>query len=94
MSGTNISLENLQRFIKECFIAVDFSEQQATKCANLMAKADLMGQDGHGIFRLPQYIKRIKSGGLNTSPNINIIEDRTAMALLDGDNGMVHLVMS
>jgi len=59
-----------------------------------MAKADLMGQDGHGVFRLPQYINRIKNGGLNTNPDIKLIEDRTAMALIDGDNGMGHLVMS
>lgn len=59
-----------------------------------MAKADLIGQDGHGVFRLPQYIKRAKEGGLNVNPDIKTIEDRTAMALLDGDNGMGHLVMS
>jgi len=59
-----------------------------------MARADLIGQDGHGVFRLPQYIKRIQAGGLNTTPNIHTVEDRTAMALIDGDNGLGHLVMS
>jgi len=59
-----------------------------------MAKADLIGQDGHGVFRLPQYIKRINDSGLNKNPDIKIIEERTAMALVDGDNGMGHLVMS
>jgi len=75
-------------------MAVGFSQSQATQCANLMAQADLMGQDGHGVFRLPQYINRINQGGLNTNPDIQVIENRTAMALLDGDNGMGHLVMS
>ena len=59
-----------------------------------MTKADLAGQDGHGVFRLPQYIKRINDGGLNTNPHIKIIEERTSTAVLDGDNGMGHLVMS
>jgi len=59
-----------------------------------MSLADLIGQEGHGVFRLPQYIKRIKDGGLNTNPEIKTVEERTAMALLDGDNGMGHLVMS
>jgi len=94
MSNTKVSTENLTNFIKRCFVAVDFSEVHAAKCASLMAKADLIGQEGHGVFRLPQYIKRINNGGLNTNPNINTIENRTAMALLDGDNGMGHLVMS
>jgi len=94
MSSTKISFKNLSEFIKHCFIAVEFPEAHAAKCANLMAKADLIGQDGHGVFRLPQYINRINNGGLNKNPDIKTIEDRTAMALLDGDNGMGHLVMS
>lgn len=53
-----------------------------------------MGQDGHGVFRLPQYIRRINNGGLNKNPEIEVVEERTATALLDGDNGMGHLVMS
>jgi len=59
-----------------------------------MARADLIGQDGHGVFRLPQYVKRIKAGGINTTPNINVVEDRTATAVVDGDNALGHLVMS
>jgi len=94
MSSTKISFKNLSEFIKHCFIAVEFPEAHAAKCANLMAKADLIGQDGHGVFRLPQYINRINNGGLNKNPDIKTIEDRTAMALLDGDNGMGHLVLS
>lgn len=59
-----------------------------------MARADLIGQDGHGVFRLPQYIKRIQAGGINVTPDINVVEERTATAVVDGDNGLGHLVMS
>ncbi len=89
-----ISYDELQQFIKSSFEAVGLSSNHADKTARLMARADLMGQDGHGVFRLPQYIKRIRAGGLNVTPNIHCVEDRTAMALVDGDNGMGHLVMS
>jgi len=89
-----ISYDALHRFIKSSFEAVGLSAIHADKTAQLMARADLMGQDGHGVFRLPQYIKRIRAGGLNVTPNIRSVEDRTAMALIDGDNGMGHLVMS
>ncbi len=33
-----------------------------------MADADLQGSDGHGVIRLPQYIKRIRAGGINKQP--------------------------
>jgi LDH2 family malate/lactate/ureidoglycolate dehydrogenase len=59
-----------------------------------MADADLQGSDGHGVIRLPQYVKRIRAGGINTRPNIRVVTERAAMAVVDGDNGMGHLVMS
>jgi L-2-hydroxycarboxylate dehydrogenase (NAD+) len=51
------------------------------------------GADGHGVFRLPQYIRRIKGGAVNIKPNIRVERDAPGMALVDGDNGMGHLVM-
>jgi len=45
------------------------------------------------VIRLPQYLKRIRAGGVNLEPDIRVVQERAAMALLDGDNGMGHLVM-
>ncbi len=59
-----------------------------------MTEADLTGADGHGIFRLPQYIRRLKAGGFNKHPSITVTKNAPATALVDGDNGMGHLVMS
>src|SRR5262249_33899816 len=59
-----------------------------------MSEADLTGADGHGIFRLPQYVRRLKAGGFNKRPNITVSRTASATALVDGDNGMGHLVMS
>jgi hypothetical protein len=59
-----------------------------------MVQADLNGADGHGIFRLPQYVRRIRAGGINTNPSIRVVHDRCATALIDGDNAMGHLVVS
>ena len=61
--------------------------------AELMAEADLQGSDGHGVIRLPQYARRIRAGGVNLRPQIKVVRERAGMALIDGDNGMGHLVM-
>jgi LDH2 family malate/lactate/ureidoglycolate dehydrogenase len=58
-----------------------------------MVDADMQGSDGHGVIRLAPYAKRILAGGINLNPDIKVIQERTAMALVDGDNGMGHLVM-
>ena len=83
----------LQAFITRSFMATGMSKTDANIVADLMTKADLMGQDGHGVFRLPMYMRRIRAGGLNVTPTFRRLQDRTAMALIDGDNGMGHLIM-
>ena len=88
-----VTHEALKTFIDRCLTSVGLPADDARIVACLMAEADLNGSDGHGVFRLPQYVKRIRSGGMNVRPDIRLAEDRGAMALVDGDNGMGHLVM-
>src|SRR5215470_1224045 len=66
----------------------------AAKVAELMTEADLTGADAHGVFRLPQYVRRLRAGGVNPRPNIQVTKTAPATALVDGDNGMGHLVMA
>ena len=88
-----VSVEQLERFIQRCLTAVGMSERNARITAELMSEADLNGSDGHGVFRLPQYVKRIRSGGINVAPNIRVATDKGATALVNGDDAMGHLVM-
>src|SRR5258708_14859836 len=64
------------------------------KVAELMTEADLTGADAHGVFRLPQYVRRLRAGGVNPRPDIKVSKTAPATALVDGDNGMGHLVMA
>ena len=63
------------------------------RSSDLMADAELQGSDGHGVIRLLPYARRIRAGGINLHPDIKVVQERPGMALLDGDNGMGHLVM-
>jgi len=89
----HISADRLRAFVASAYRTVGISESDANRIAELQTEADLRGADGHGVFRLPQYIRRIKAGGVNVAPNIRIERQTAAMALVDGDNGMGHLVM-
>ena len=51
--------------IKDAMTAVGVPDADAGKVAELMLEADLTGADAHGVFRLPQYVRRIKAGGVN-----------------------------
>ncbi len=88
-----ISGEKLRAFIASAFAAVAIPGEDAKAIAQLMAQADINGSEGHGVFRLPQYIRRIKGKAVNVKPNIRIEREMAGMALVHGDNGMGHLVM-
>src|SRR5579859_5259925 len=93
-AAPRIAAAELTRFIAAAYRAVGIAAPEAERAAGLMAASDLSGADGHGVFRLPQYIRRIKAGGLNTKPDIRVIRRSRATALVDGDNGLGSLVVA
>jgi L-2-hydroxycarboxylate dehydrogenase (NAD+) len=92
-SALRVDLARLRYFIASAFETVGMPAADARTVAGLMAEADLQGSDGHGVIRLPQYLKRIRAGGINLHPEIRVATERSGMALLNGDNAMGHLVM-
>ena len=88
-----VAYDTLKDFIAAAFGKAGMPPDDAATVGALMAEADLQGSDGHGVIRLPQYLKRIKAGGVNLRPDIRVEREKAGMALLHGDNGMGHLVM-
>ncbi|HEX4407846.1 MAG TPA: Ldh family oxidoreductase [Xanthobacteraceae bacterium] len=91
---TRVPSRATEALINDSLVAAGLPAADAARCAELMTEADLTGADGHGIFRLPQYIRRLEAKGFNKTPNITVARTAPATALVDGDNGMGHLVMS
>ena len=88
-----VPFNQLRQFITTAMSKLGLPPADAATVGRLMAEADLQGSDGHGVIRLPQYARRILAGGINVRPSIKVVQERPGMALLDGDNGMGHLVM-
>jgi len=89
-----LSIAKAEQFIAKALVALDVPSDDAFIVAQLMIKSDLVGADGHGLFRLPAYLKRIRAGGINLKPNIRIEREQGATALINGDNALGHLVMN
>ena len=83
----------IQKFIQNIFLKLEMNDNDALKVSRLILQSDLYGVNTHGIFRLPNYVKRITEGGMNMKPDIKVIKERQSTALLDGDNGLGHLIM-
>jgi L-2-hydroxycarboxylate dehydrogenase (NAD+) len=93
-ASPRVSFAQLETFITTAMARLGLPDADAATVGRLMAQAELQGSDGHGVIRLLPYARRIRAGGLNLRPNISVLQERPGMALLDGDNGMGHLVMA
>ncbi|HVY56635.1 MAG TPA: Ldh family oxidoreductase [Xanthobacteraceae bacterium] len=92
-AAPRIPAEAMVAFIADVFVVEGLPAADAARVAQLMTEADLTGADAHGIFRLPQYVRRLRAGGINKRPDIRVSKTAAATALVDGDNGMGHLVV-
>jgi LDH2 family malate/lactate/ureidoglycolate dehydrogenase len=93
MSDQRIPVAQARRFVANAMEKLGLPPADAATVAELMTEAEAQGSDGHGLIRMAPYARRIRAGGLNLKPNIRVVKEKAAMALLDGDNGMGHLVM-
>ena len=93
-TGQRVPAQAISSLIKDSMAKMSLPAADAAKVAELMTEAELTGADAHGVFRLPQYVRRLRKGGVNPRPDIRVQKTAPATALVDGDNGMGHLVMA
>jgi LDH2 family malate/lactate/ureidoglycolate dehydrogenase len=55
-------------------------------------EADLRGVETHGMIRIPAYVRAFLRGIVNAAPAISVVNDGSASALIDGDNGLGMVV--
>ncbi|WP_456419650.1 L-sulfolactate dehydrogenase [Methanocaldococcus infernus] len=67
-------------------------EEDAEVVANCIVEADLKGFTSHGLGRFSYYIKALELGNLNPKPNIKVVKDLKATAIIDGDLGFGQVV--
>lgn len=81
-------------FARDAFVAAGVPEADAAVVAKQFIEADLTGFDAHGIFRLAPYVAQLKSGRVKAKANIKVLQRAPSTALVDGDDGIGHLVMT
>jgi len=84
----------LRAFLVDAFGACGLNDADAATVASAMLEADLTGSDAHGVFRLGGYVRALKRGAMNPRASIRVLERGPATALIDGDRGMGHVVMT
>jgi LDH2 family malate/lactate/ureidoglycolate dehydrogenase len=90
---TTVPAGRLAGFATAVFQSLGVPESDARTVANLMVEADALGYDTHGLFRLRQYVNRLRAGGFNPVARPSVVQETAATAVIDGDNGLGHLGM-
>ena len=94
MEANRYSSERLREFIAAVLTALDVLPDHASTVAQRMVDADLRGRTGHGLIRLRPYCARIRAGGYNLRPDIQVRSDTPVSALVDGDNGFGQVIVT
>ncbi|MBM3530524.1 MAG: Ldh family oxidoreductase [Alphaproteobacteria bacterium] len=81
-------------FTRDALAACGVPAADAAIAAEKMIEADLTGFDAHGIFRLGFYVSNLRQNRVNPRADIKVLERAPSTALLDGDNGIGHLVIT
>lgn len=84
MTTTGIEL---RRFATDVLAAAGMRRQNADVVAAVMVGADLLGVHSHGTTRLGTYLDRVDAGVMALDPEMVLVCDRGATALLDAGNG-------
>ncbi len=88
-----MDFKTLEKFMVDSLMAVGINETDAKIIGDVLIESDKRGIDSHGIGRLkPIYIDRINIGIMNPVTEIEILKDDMSTAVLDGHNGMGHVV--
>ncbi|SDQ64229.1 Ldh family oxidoreductase [Microbacterium sp. cf332] len=91
MTTTGIEL---RRFATDVLAAAGMRRQNADVVAGVMVGADLLGVHSHGVARLSTYLERVDAGVMAIDPEMSLVRDHGATALLDAANSFGQLAAS
>ena len=87
MTVTALTLAEIETLAKDTLLANGCDEANANAIANTIVRAERDGSASHGLFRLPGYVKSMKSGKVNGAASPVIENKLAAVVSVDGNHG-------
>lgn len=72
--------------------SVGLGTEHASTIAAYLAEADERGHPSHGTDQLPSYFRGFRDGHLEPRPQIEVVQQKGSLAVVEGDNGLGHVV--
>ena len=77
----------LVRFVAAVLGGVGVPAADGQRIAAVLVDRELCGYDDHGLPALSVLLRLYREGHLNPAPNVRVVQEGPAVALLDGDRG-------
>jgi len=87
-----VDAQRTEEFVREVFIKLGMTPDNAREAAEVLIKADITGVDSHGVPRLPNYVARLKAGAIIPNPEVSIVHELASTASVDGHSGIGMVV--
>lgn len=78
----------LRAGVARVFAACGMSGADADLLADTLAWADLRGIHSHGVLRVPDYVKKLREGGVDPAGRPRVVKEKAAAVVVDGGNAM------
>jgi ureidoglycolate dehydrogenase (NAD+) len=85
--------EELCRFVRDALEGKGARPEDAATVADGLIWANLRGVDGHGVSRLPFYLRMIERGDIDVAAKPHLAQDGAATFILDGAHGFGPVAM-
>jgi LDH2 family malate/lactate/ureidoglycolate dehydrogenase len=86
-----VPAELLRRQIASVYEAWGMAKEHIDTTVHVMVETDLMGIDSHGVGMLSSYQEKKDHGRLNPRPEIRIVKETPATALIDAGRSIGHV---
>lgn len=83
-----IDASQLQTLVTGIFGQCSMKPADAALLADSLVFADLSGVHSHGVLRVPEYVKKLTTGGVDPQGEPRIVRDGAACLVVDGGNSM------
>lgn len=92
MTETIVPQARLTELAIRALVLGGMAEDEAALTARILVMADMFGLHTHGIIRIPQYLNRVRLGGIDPRAKITVERVAPALARVDGADGIGQVV--
>ncbi|MCX6049593.1 MAG: Ldh family oxidoreductase [Chloroflexi bacterium] len=83
-----VNSDKLQALVTTIFAHCAMEPADAAQLADSLVFADLSGVHSHGVLRVPEYVKKLTTGGVDPKGKPKVVRDSGACLVVDGGNSM------